>query len=1013
VTLFGAVAASVWFGGWRAALLSALIGYFVADYLFIPPRYELRLDSSVLAGLIGYSLSCAVIIYLGERMRGARERLKREFAQRQRVEQTVEEREQQLRVITDATPALISYIDRDQRYRFVNREYERWFGQPREAVIGKTMNEVLGDSVMQQLRPHVEAVLHGQDVRFEIETAYRDGGTRWIDAHYVPDLSASGEVAGFFLLVLDISERKRSEATLAEAVRQQQLLYRFLERRQAANSLGDLYDAALDAIEEALLSDRASILLLDDTQKMRFVAWRGLSDDYRKAVDGHTAWAEDDPEPRVIRVDDVTAAEMDDSLRAVVKAEGIGALAFIPLVSKGMLIGKFMVYFNRAHRFTDDEVKISLSIARQIALGIERQLSEEALRESEERYRAVVESQVEMLCRFRRDGTILFVNDAYARARGTAPEALIRQNFWEFVDQRDRAAIEATLARLTPESPQVRIENRFATTEGYRWHLWTNRALKFDNAGRWVEAQSSGIDITERVQAEQALRHSEARLRNIFEAVRVSIWEEDFTSVKAEIDLLAAAGVSDFRRYFAEHPEFVERAIDLVKIRDVNPATLRMFGARDRAEMLQSLKTVFVPESRTVFVEELITIAAKRQFLEAETVVQTLAGEPLDIAFTVSFPPHDQPYDRVLVTVLDITERKRAGDILRQSEERFRLVANNSQILIWLTDSTGKMQFVNRAHRDFFGIARDPSEFDWNQFIHPEDRQHYMEEFTSALRRRRDFQCRARMRRSDGQMRWIESRANAISDSAGLRGYVGSSVDITDIYESEQKLREIDQRKDEFLANMSHEIRSPLTGIMGYADILLTKLKDPEDLAYVKTIKESGEYLIEIVNDILDLSKIEAGKLLLHIEPISLHSVLAEVQGLMSARAREKDLALTLRYDGAVPETIETDRTRLRQILINLVSNAIKFTERGRIEIVVRWVHGTESAGGTNGPAATAAVQFEVIDTGIGIAPEHKDILFQPFTQADTTTTRAYEGTGLGLTITRRLLEMLKGQPFV
>ena len=212
------------------------------------------------------------------------------------------------------------------------------------------------------------------------------------------------------------------------------------------------------------------------------------------------------------------------------------------------------------------------------------------------------------------------------------------------------------------------------------------------------------------------------------------------------------------------------------------------------------------------------------------------------------------------------------------------------------------------------------------------------------------------------------------------------------------------------LANMSHEIRSPLTAIMGYAEILLTKLKDPEDLDYVKTIKESGEYLIEIVNDILDLSKIEAGKLLLHGEPIPLHSVLAEVQGLMSACAREKDLALTLRYDGAVPETIETDRTRLRQILINLVSNAIKFTERGRIEIVVRWMHGkTESTGGTDGPAAAAAVQFEVIDTGIGIAPEHKDILFQPFTQADTTTTRAYEGTGLGLTITRRLVEMLKG----
>ena len=118
----------------------------------------------------------------------------------------------------------------------------------------------------------------------------------------------------------------------------------------------------------------------------------------------------------MVRVDDVAIAEMDDSLKAILKAEGIGALAFIPLVSKGRLLGKFMVYFDGAHRFTDEEVKISLSIARQIALGIERQRSEDALRESEERYRAVVESQVEMLCRFQRDGTILFVNGRYARA---------------------------------------------------------------------------------------------------------------------------------------------------------------------------------------------------------------------------------------------------------------------------------------------------------------------------------------------------------------------------------------------------------------------------------------------------------------------------------------------------------------------------------------------------------------------------------------------------------------------
>ena len=922
-------------------------------------------------------------------------------------------------------------------------------------------------------------------------------------------------------------ERAAIKRRLSQALRQQEALYEFLKRQHRAGSLEEIYQAGLHAILSVLCCERASILLLDETAIMRFVAWRGLSDEYRSAVDGHSAWSPDDPNPQVVCVHDIATAELDESLKAVVIREGIGALAFIPLVIDGKLAGKFMSYYNQRHVFTDEEIGITLTIARQIALGIEQQRADEALRRSEERYRAVVESQAEMVCRFRPDGTILFVNSAYARARSTTPDLLVGGDFWEFIDEQDRPAVHAMLDRLTRESPQVRIENRFETTGGVRWTLWTNRALSFDAAGRWTEAQSAGIDITERKRAEEALhereeryelvvagaeaaiwdwdvpakravfsprwkelrglsdgevsdreeewsngihpddrervmaavqahfdgrtpvfaeeyrvrhtdgrwiwildrgisrrdadgrvirmagsetdisdrkraeealRQSEERFRNIFEAIGLSIWVEDFSEVKAEVDALAAGGVSDFRRYFAEHPEFVAHAIGLVKIRDVNPATVRMFGAENRAELLQSLHKVFVPETNTVFVEELVAIAEQKRFLESETILQTLRGERLNISFTITFPPSDEPFDRVLVTVSDITERKGAEDVLRQSEERFRLMANNCQIVIWLTDAAGKLRFVNRAFLDLFGISRDQAdEFDWIGALHPEDRDSYVTAFKTALRNRDPFQQRVRVRRFDGRWRWFESRVNPVSDSNGMLGYIGSSHDITDIYESQQALKELDQRKDEFLANMSHEIRSPLTGIMGYSDILLTRLKDPEDIECLRTIKESGDYLIEIVNDILDLSKIEAGKLALNIEGVSVHSVLAEVQGLMDARARQKRLPLVLRYEGVLPESVQSDRTRLRQILINLVSNAIKFTERGRVEIVARFL------------AGESLLQVEVIDTGVGIAPEYRDHLFQPFTQADSTSTRAYGGTGLGLTITKRLVEMLGG----
>jgi signal transduction histidine kinase/DNA-binding response OmpR family regulator len=241
-----------------------------------------------------------------------------------------------------------------------------------------------------------------------------------------------------------------------------------------------------------------------------------------------------------------------------------------------------------------------------------------------------------------------------------------------------------------------------------------------------------------------------------------------------------------------------------------------------------------------------------------------------------------------------------------------------------------------------------------------------------------------------------------ISPVRDRRGHIiGASKvgrDITDRKKAEAALKEADRRKDEFLANMSHEIRSPMTSIMGYSDILLARLIEPDNIDCVKIIKQSGNYLLEILNDILDLAKIESGKLVIKKEPVFLAGLFHELQSLMSLRANEKGLSLSLRYDGPMPESIESDRTRLRQILINLLSNAVKFTEKGKIEI------------GVNFHADRSILQIAVSDTGIGISPEQRERLFEPFTQADSSASREYGGTGLGLAITKRLVEMLGGQ---
>tara|TARA_R110002111_G_scaffold144910_2_gene211270 strand:- start:125167 stop:127605 length:2439 start_codon:yes stop_codon:yes gene_type:complete len=267
----------------------------------------------------------------------------------------------------------------------------------------------------------------------------------------------------------------------------------------------------------------------------------------------------------------------------------------------------------------------------------------------------------------------------------------------------------------------------------------------------------------------------------------------------------------------------------------------------------------------------------------------------------------------------------------------------------------------------------------------------------------------------NGKEVWIQASYNPILDLKGKPcKVVKYSVDVServlidqafkatklDLVKAKEAAELANQTKSEFLANMSHEIRTPMTAILGFTDILLGSIVKPDEVESVQTIKRNGESLIGLINDILDLSKIEAGKLDVEQINCSPRQVVADVSSLMRVRSAAKGLLLNVRFDGPVPETICTDPTRLRQVLINLVGNAIKFTETGVIEIVVRLL---------NKAGDEPKLQFDVIDSGIGIVEEKIEKLFSPFTQADGSTTRQFGGTGLGLTISKRLVELLGG----
>ncbi|RLJ17879.1 hypothetical protein DJ030_12800 [bacterium endosymbiont of Escarpia laminata] len=603
-----------------------------------------------------------------------------------------------------------------------------------------------------------------------------------------------------------------------------------------------------------------------------------------------------------------------------------------------------------------------------------------ALQESERKYRGIFTESVTAIYIFDRDKNFIDTNEAGIELLGYSRDELLNMSIPE-VDA-DHGAVQPAQEHLLAGGRIVNFEHRLVRKDGSTITVLNNSRPVIDSDGEVTGMQSTLIDVTERNKIEHSLQDREQELDTIIENIPNMLFIKDAKELRfvrfnqAGETLLGMPrkdliGKNDYDFFPQEQADF--------------------FTEKDR-EVLESGKQLDISE------EPIETPKGTRILHTRKTVIRGKNGEA----------------KYLLGISEDITERKRTEQELESHRLHLEeLVAERSASLAraetiahvgsWHVDMADSQLTWSSETCHIFGVpvGTQVSLTDFAGFVHPDDSDRTMAAWRDAMKGARyDIEHRILV---EGKVKWVRERAEMVCDAQGQPITAHGAVqDITEHKAAAQAMIDAKERaeaaagaKSEFLANMSHEIRTPLNAVLGLARMGQRDSKESESRGRFHHILSSGQHLLGILNDILDLSKLESGKVKVENQPFRLAETVEDTVSLVASQAGEKGLAFSLHLDPALPAWVAGDSLRLRQVLLNLLSNAVKFTEEGEVQLQIA--------------CQGELTCFSVTDTGIGMNSEQISRLFTPFDQGDTSTTRRFGGTGLGLAISHNLANLMDG----